>query len=527
MKDRNIFQWLEGDSHQVKAWVKAEAETATVSLSALPGRDAIADRLRQLSYFDLDGIPRRFGDRIFFSRLQANLEKRVIYVREGSAERVLLDPNTWSKDGHVSLGRVEPSPDGRKIAFLVRKNASDESTLKVLDVETGHIIDTLSGTRYGVPTWAPTSNGLYYSWVPPVGTVPENERIGRIEYRFHRLGADPSEDKRIFAPTGNPERFMNCSVSEDGRFLFLQIEEGWARNDLFLRESFDNAPLHRLGSGSDLYHADSCGGFIFVVTNEGAPRWRVFRVDPEFPSRENWLEVVPESESTLDSWRFVGGKMLLSYMDRAIHRLEIRSLDGALLHKVTLPGVGHVGELSGRQGDADAYCQLNVYAHIWKGLRGRQLDKVAVIATRPTRPLYRALRAGEATKIQAAMEAWNPVLEVPVDGNVVAEVMESFGRVVDLIEDRRFSPPGLEVLKAPSRPDGKVPFAQDVCLNCDARFGCASYRQLVRAQSPGRADQALRDASADFGGDAEKQDWRDSGVTATARIDVEDEGTSA
>jgi hypothetical protein len=181
--------------------------------------------------------------------------------------------------------------------------------------------------------------------------------------------------------------------------------------------------------------------------------------------------------------------------------------------------------------DADAardhvephYRQLNVYAHIWKGLRGRQLDKVAVIATRPTRPLYRALRAGEPAKIHAAMEAWNPVLEVPVDGNVVSEVMESFGHVVDLIEDRKFSPPGLEVLKSPSRPEGKTSFAQDVCLNCDARFGCASYRQLVRAQSPGRADQALRDASADFGGDAEKQDWRDSGVTATARIDVEDE----
>jgi hypothetical protein len=184
--------------------------------------------------------------------------------------------------------------------------------------------------------------------------------------------------------------------------------------------------------------------------------------------------------------------------------------------------------------DADAardhvephYRQLNVYAHIWKGLRGRQLDKVAVIATRPTRPLYRALRAGEPARIQTAMEAWNPVLEVTVDGDVVAEVMESFGRVVDLIEDRKFSPPGIEVLKAPSRPDGKTPFSQDVCLNCDARFGCVSYRQLVRAQSPGRADQALRDASADFGGEAEKQDWRNSGVTATARIDVEDAGTS-
>lgn len=173
------------------------------------------------------------------------------------------------------------------------------------------------------------------------------------------------------------------------------------------------------------------------------------------------------------------------------------------------------------------YRQLNVYAHIWKGLRGRQLDKVAVVATRPTRPLYRALRAGDPAKIEVEMSAWNPVLEVPVDGNVVAEVMQSFGCVVDLIEDRKFSPPGLEVLKAPSRPDGKVSFAQDVCLNCDARFGCPSYRQFVRAQAPGRADQALRDASADFGGDAEKQDWRDSGLIEAVRINFPDEEASA
>ena len=189
-----------------------------------------------------------------------------------------------------------------------------------------------------------------------------------------------------------------------------------------------------------------------------------------------------------------------------------------IVHRRTLPRIINVL--------ADYERQLNVYAHIWKGLRGRPLDKVAVIATRPTRPLYRALRAGEPAKIQAAMDAWYPVLEVPVHGDVVADVMEDFGRVVDLIEEHKFTPPGLDVLKAPSRPDGKVPFAQEVCMNCDARFGCASYRQLVRAQSPGRADQALRDASADFGGDAEKQDWRDSGVTATARIDVEDEETN-
>ena len=170
------------------------------------------------------------------------------------------------------------------------------------------------------------------------------------------------------------------------------------------------------------------------------------------------------------------------------------------------------------------YRQLNVYAHIWKGLRGRTLDAVAVIATRPTRPLYRALRAGDEKRIGAALTAWDPVLGVPVNAGVVAEVMQDFGIVVDRIEERSFAPPGLDVLRGPSRPDGRTPFVQDVCRNCDARFGCASYRQLVRAQAPGRADTALREAVSDFGGDAEKDDWRDSGLTQQPRVAFDEGG---
>lgn len=168
------------------------------------------------------------------------------------------------------------------------------------------------------------------------------------------------------------------------------------------------------------------------------------------------------------------------------------------------------------------YRQLNVYAHIWQGLRGRPLDAVALIATRPTRVLGRALRTGDPLRIEAALGVWEPVLDVPVEASVVEEVIRDFGEVVDRIEDRQFTAPPLAVLKGPSRPDGKTPFAQDVCLNCDARFGCTSYRQLVRAQAPGRADAALRESTADFGGDAERDDWRDSGLTQQPRIDLED-----
>ncbi len=179
--------------------------------------------------------------------------------------------------------------------------------------------------------------------------------------------------------------------------------------------------------------------------------------------------------------------------------------------------------------DADAarehiephYRQLNVYAHIWAGLRGAPLDAVALIATRPTRPLSAALRSRDPVRIEAALQAWQPVLDVPVEVAVVAEVMYDFGVVVDQIEERRFSPPPMSVLKGPTRPGGKALFSQDVCLNCDGRFSCAAWRQLLRSQSPGRAEAALREATADFGGDTERDQWRDSEPETSGRITPE------
>ena len=52
-------------------------------------------------------------------------------------ERVLLDPNLWSKDGSIALGRWAPSRDGKKIVYGVKPNNSDEATLQLLDVDTG------------------------------------------------------------------------------------------------------------------------------------------------------------------------------------------------------------------------------------------------------------------------------------------------------------------------------------------------------------------------------------------------------
>ena len=128
--------------------------------------------------------------------------------------------------------------------------------------------------------------------------------------------------------------------------------------------------------------------------------------------------------------------------------------------------------------------QLNVYAHIWQGLRGERLDETAVICTRFPRSVEAALLSLDETVIETAIAGWEPVIVIPFDSDRVGEIIREFAEVVDQIEDHRFEPRDLATLKR-REPGLRAIFAVAVCRNCDARFSCGSYRDYaVSAQTP-------------------------------------------
>ena len=99
------YRWLEnGKSDDVKKWLGEQDAFARAKLKLLPDREAIAERLRELFYVEAHGVPSKAGNRFFYAKREAGKEKWVVYFREGKAgkEKVLLDPNTWSKDGSVA-----------------------------------------------------------------------------------------------------------------------------------------------------------------------------------------------------------------------------------------------------------------------------------------------------------------------------------------------------------------------------------------------------------------------------------------
>lgn len=126
--------------------------------------------------------------------------------------------------------------------------------------------------------------------------------------------------------------------------------------------------------------------------------------------------------------------------------------------------------------------QLNVYAHIWQTLRGEPLTATAIIATAFPNTLRDAQKAGNEVQIQKQMAEWQPLVEIPLDQSKVDGTIAEFGEIVDLIEDNRFRPPKVDILKQKVGRTKQL-FATRVCRNCDARFSCQSYRNYSLSTS--------------------------------------------
>lgn len=357
------YRWLEeGGTPDVTAWLDAQDKLARGELAKLGERDEIAKRLKELLYIDALFAPQKRKDRYFYSRRHADKEKGIVYVKDGKdgKERVLFDPNGWSTDGSVSLGTWSVSNDGKKVAYAVKKNNSDEATLYVMEVDTmkKSAVDVIEGAKYAYPSWTAKNDGFYYTWLPAEKSVPTADRPGFAEVRYHKLGTDPKTDAVVRERTNDPTKFVSGYSSRDGRFFLLSVDHGWSGNELYFRDGgkVTDAVVPLSTDAKAHYRAAGHKGSIYVMTDDGAPRWRIYRVDPKKPARDAWVEIVPEDkEATLDNFEIIGDRLALTYLHKASSRLELRELDGKPFKKVALPTIGTVSGPIGNPDEAQAY----------------------------------------------------------------------------------------------------------------------------------------------------------------------------
>jgi prolyl oligopeptidase len=341
------YRWLErGDDPEVVDWSAAQDGYARGRLAELEQVGAARTQLGAISYYEISGAPVRRGARSFTLRRGADDDQAIVYWRDGEhgEDRPLLDPRRWNHGASTALGLWVPDNTGTKVAYKIRPDNTDETSIRVIDVDTGADTgDVIDGARYSVPAWSADGAGFYYTWLPPVGTVPARERPAHAELRYHRLGADPTQDDLVYPATGDAGTFVIGQVSRDGDWLIVNIQHGWDSSDVYVKDlRTPGARFTTLTAGvAAVFDVSAWRGRFYVRTNVDAPRYRVMAVDPARPDRADWTELVAErDDAVLESARVVGGKLALGYVRAAAAELEIRDLAGRPIGSVGIPPLG-------------------------------------------------------------------------------------------------------------------------------------------------------------------------------------------
>ncbi|HET7872769.1 MAG TPA: hypothetical protein VFL42_09680, partial [Terriglobales bacterium] len=276
------YRWLENaSSPETQKFVAEQNAYAAKMLDAAPGKEKLRARIEQLLTIGRVDAPKIGGNYYFHARREGRQNQPVVYVREGleGKDRALIDVNALAPDGTIALDWWYPSHDGKYVAYGTSPNGSEISTLEVIETSNGKLLpEKIWRTRAASVAWLPDNSGFYYTKYPRPGDVPAGQEMYERKVYFHKLGqtgdADGLKDPLIFGEGLNPQHWPGLAISNDGKWLLVNVEVGWTKNELFLKNLADpQSKFVPVTSGKEfIYDGEILDGKLYIVTNEDAPR---------------------------------------------------------------------------------------------------------------------------------------------------------------------------------------------------------------------------------------------------------------
>ena len=195
------YRWLEQvDDTQTRQWITAENALAQPYLEGIPGaRDdqEAADAVVELT--SATACP-CIAATVISIRATTVCRTRVCCTWPTACTvqpRVLLDPNTLSKDATIALAEIMPSPDGKILAYSLSDGGTDWRTWHFRDVATGtDLPDVLRFIKFAVVNWTADSRTVYYARYPLRADGSGDDSKQREVY-WHRMGTAQTADERV------------------------------------------------------------------------------------------------------------------------------------------------------------------------------------------------------------------------------------------------------------------------------------------------------------------------------------------
>ncbi|MBK7336176.1 MAG: S9 family peptidase [Saprospirales bacterium] len=348
------YRWLEVDTAaEVEAWVKSENEVTFSYLETIPYRAAIRQRYEELFNYPKLSSPFKAGDYYFFYKNNGLQNQSVIYVQKGleGAPEVFIDPNALSAEGTVAIGLVGFSGDNKYVAYSRQEAGSDWQEIRVMEVATKkEMPDLLEWVKFSGASW--WKDGFFYSRYPEPasGTELSGDNKNHSVY-YHKLGDTQDKDQLIYRDDKNPDIYHFGGVTEDEKYFILYKQPGTDGFATYYKDLDKNGPFVELFGGytNKSTVVQHTNGKFLVHTDIDAPNYRLVAVDIKNPAKENWVNVIPESEHFLEGATTGGKKLFASYLEKATTRIYQSDYDGSNRKPIQLPGLGSAGGFGGKE----------------------------------------------------------------------------------------------------------------------------------------------------------------------------------
>jgi prolyl oligopeptidase len=362
-KVEDPYRWLEDDnSEATNEWVKEQNKVTFDYLSKIPFRDEVRKRLEMLWNYPRYSSPTKKAEYYYYFKNDGLQNQAILYRQKGmnGKPEEFLNPNTLNKEGIAALGSYDFSKSKKYFAYSISMAGSDWQEVYIMETATKQLLkDKVLWVKFSGYSWN-GDDGFYYSGYDQPDEETKLSKQNQFHKVFyHKLGTPQSEDKLVYEDKAHPLRYHGAGLTEDQRFLVMSVAEGTSGSEIWYRDMRDpsQTELKLLipGFKTEPTIIENDGDKLMVLTNDGAPNYKVILIDPENPGKGNWKTIIPEKAEALQSVSTGGGYLFAQYLKDASTKVYQYKFDGTLVREIALPGIGTASGFSGEKDDTEFF----------------------------------------------------------------------------------------------------------------------------------------------------------------------------
>jgi prolyl oligopeptidase len=360
------YRWLEDfTSDESINWVKRQNNFTKKYIGKNKFKRDIGEYLEKIWNNESISTPYKVEDKIFYYFNDGTFQQSKLMIKDCDEceERILIDPNTFSEDGTISLGSTSVNNNADHIAYSISDGGSDWRIWKVMNIETGEILsDEIKWAKFSGATWENDDSGFFYQKYnePNENLLKDINQSPKL--MFHKIGTDQSEDQVFYENPDQPRWGWGINVIEDTNIKLLSISEGTdERNRLYIQlnpgEKFLPLIDELIGAYSFI---DSKDNILWFYTTEGAPNGKIVNLELKNGSFV-WNDVISESENSIRSVNIINNSFVVNYTIDTFSSIKIFDLSGNFVQDLELPKNGTIGGFGGEIDDTKTYFSVSNY----------------------------------------------------------------------------------------------------------------------------------------------------------------------